>query len=654
MTWEVRFSNTRQLPYFYNPDTQVSMWELPEGMTEEQARNLPGGSLLGEARPDQQLSTQGSEASHAKESVRASHILVKHKDSRRPSSHKQSVITRTKEEAIQLLRTFQQKLGQHPTPEQFSELAREHSDCSSARQGGDLGHFGRGQMQPAFEKAAFDLPVGETSGVVDTDSGVHLIQRTAAVNFVPTDKIQTAVSYMDGYMVIDTLIPPSHYLPPTLDVTKLAAEMQTDLVNELNRLRLGKGSSVGAIAHPRSQEVEAEQFIRMPNGKLIDPALAPTGHPDDSRRARLGIRSLRGEPLLSYFPSPSAAEATYVNGVKTSCPCVCCRSNCPGANPHTKRLPVIESALAHDQYGHILLDENTPLVPSSSTSSSNTATELPREDEIRIAVKPSGPVANSTTLGAPFAETSSGRSVVRLVNGKREVHNVAPHKSLGDLRATAPLQSNVAAERRHMTPPRKLETWQQPVSPSTRVTMRSSGIASNSSAKSTQPVNDSAHMPSSRMEKGMSVFAPLQLSDDLEHQLSLHEQVSPRRGTHTITPPLSSPSSFTSSRSQRETDSSPGSNCSVDPSSTPIAARYSRSSSNLRQKARDREVPPLPRMPTTVPDPKESLRQPKPSFHDALEEPVLPQRSSTPGGARVRIVAGNSPLNRSKQLREHA
>ncbi|WFC98532.1 peptidylprolyl isomerase [Malassezia yamatoensis] len=187
MTWEVRFSNTRQLPYFYNPDTQVSMWELPEGMTEEQARNLPGGSLLGEAQPDQPASTQDNEASRAQEGVRASHILVKHKDSRRPSSHKQSMITRTKEEAIQLLRTFQQKLGQHPTPEQFSELAREHryviidlcSDCSSARQGGDLGHFGRGQMQPAFEKAAFDLPVGETSDVIDTDSGVHLIQRTA-------------------------------------------------------------------------------------------------------------------------------------------------------------------------------------------------------------------------------------------------------------------------------------------------------------------------------------------------------------------------------------------------------------------------------------------------------------------------------------------
>ncbi|KAI3627984.1 ESS1 [Malassezia furfur] len=179
MTWEVRFSNTRQLPYFYNPDTQVSMWELPEGMTEEQARNLPGGSLLGEAQPDQPAAAQAGGVPYAKDTIRASHILIKHKDSRRPSSHRQSVITRTKEEAIQTLHHLKEKLGPKPTPEQFSQAAQEHSDCSSAQRGGDLGQFGRGQMQPAFEKAAYDLPVGETSDVVHTDSGVHIIQRTA-------------------------------------------------------------------------------------------------------------------------------------------------------------------------------------------------------------------------------------------------------------------------------------------------------------------------------------------------------------------------------------------------------------------------------------------------------------------------------------------
>jgi NIMA-interacting peptidyl-prolyl cis-trans isomerase 1 len=38
--------------------------------------------------------------------------------------------------------------------EEFCNLARQFSDCNSAKQGGDLGTFGRGQMQKQFEDAA--------------------------------------------------------------------------------------------------------------------------------------------------------------------------------------------------------------------------------------------------------------------------------------------------------------------------------------------------------------------------------------------------------------------------------------------------------------------------------------------------------------------
>lgn len=60
----------------------------------------------------------------------------------------------------------------------FAELASKVSDCSSAKRGGDLGLFGRGAMQKPFEDAAFALKVGELSGIVDTDSGLHIILRT--------------------------------------------------------------------------------------------------------------------------------------------------------------------------------------------------------------------------------------------------------------------------------------------------------------------------------------------------------------------------------------------------------------------------------------------------------------------------------------------
>lgn len=43
----------------------------------------------------------------------------------------------------------------------------------------NVGKFGRGQMQKPFEDATFALGVSEISGLVDTDSGVHIILRTA-------------------------------------------------------------------------------------------------------------------------------------------------------------------------------------------------------------------------------------------------------------------------------------------------------------------------------------------------------------------------------------------------------------------------------------------------------------------------------------------
>lgn len=60
----------------------------------------------------------------------------------------------------------------------LAQLAQKYSDCSSAKRGGDLGPFGRGAMQKPFENAAFALNVGEMSDIIETDSGLHLIERT--------------------------------------------------------------------------------------------------------------------------------------------------------------------------------------------------------------------------------------------------------------------------------------------------------------------------------------------------------------------------------------------------------------------------------------------------------------------------------------------
>ena len=101
--------------------------------------------------------------------VRASHILLMYAGSSR------STATRSKADAEREIAEIKAQLDGGAD---FAELARKYSDCPSAERGGDLGPFGRGQMVGPFEEAAFSLPVGATSGVVETDFGYHLIRRT--------------------------------------------------------------------------------------------------------------------------------------------------------------------------------------------------------------------------------------------------------------------------------------------------------------------------------------------------------------------------------------------------------------------------------------------------------------------------------------------
>ena len=101
--------------------------------------------------------------------VRASHILLMYKGSAR------STATRSQKDAENQIRDLKVQLD---AGADFAELAQAHSDCPSARKGGDLGAFGRGQMVAAFEKSAFGMEIGQVSDVVTTDFGYHIIKRT--------------------------------------------------------------------------------------------------------------------------------------------------------------------------------------------------------------------------------------------------------------------------------------------------------------------------------------------------------------------------------------------------------------------------------------------------------------------------------------------
>ncbi|NXV56771.1 PIN1 isomerase, partial [Molothrus ater] len=116
--------------YYFNHLTNASQWERPSGG----ARAEPGR-------------------------VRCSHLLVKHNQSRRPSSWRQERITRSKEEALELINgDFPREAPRIPIF--FAEFRV------------------AGQMQKPFEDASFALRAGEMSGPVFTDSGIHIILRT--------------------------------------------------------------------------------------------------------------------------------------------------------------------------------------------------------------------------------------------------------------------------------------------------------------------------------------------------------------------------------------------------------------------------------------------------------------------------------------------
>ena len=98
--------------------------------------------------PDKAVSSQYKE-------VRAAHILVNNKD--------------------QALKLRKEILEGKDFAKDFAKAAKETSKCPSGAQGGDLGFFEKGMMVPAFEKAAFNLPIGEISEPIKTEFGWHLI-----------------------------------------------------------------------------------------------------------------------------------------------------------------------------------------------------------------------------------------------------------------------------------------------------------------------------------------------------------------------------------------------------------------------------------------------------------------------------------------------
>ena len=95
-------------------------------------------------------------------SVKLSHILL---------------LVKPSQKTLDSLRSLAEQIRQKAqSGEDFASLAQSYSQDPTANQGGDLGFFGRGELDSTFEKVAFSLAPGEISGVVNTIYGFHIIK----------------------------------------------------------------------------------------------------------------------------------------------------------------------------------------------------------------------------------------------------------------------------------------------------------------------------------------------------------------------------------------------------------------------------------------------------------------------------------------------
>ncbi len=121
---------------------------------------------------------KNSAAYQVPEAVHAAHIV-------------KNIDEQTPEEAAKA--ALDQVLVALQSGEAFEALADQYSDCPG--RGGDLGYFGKGQMVEEFEVVAFSLPVGQTSEVIRTPFGYHIVKvyDRRAAGILPFEEVRVTI-----------------------------------------------------------------------------------------------------------------------------------------------------------------------------------------------------------------------------------------------------------------------------------------------------------------------------------------------------------------------------------------------------------------------------------------------------------------------------
>ncbi|AOT72174.1 peptidylprolyl isomerase [Geosporobacter ferrireducens] len=155
---------------------QKELEALKENLLKQHAINQLLKSVVVEEKEAREYYTSHPNQFQQGESVRARHILIHEEE------------------------TAKGALEELKSGKSFEEAAAELSECPSRAQGGDLGYFEKGKMVPEFEKAAFELEVGQVSDLVKTQFGYHIIklEDKKEATVVPFEQVKgQIISYLE-------------------------------------------------------------------------------------------------------------------------------------------------------------------------------------------------------------------------------------------------------------------------------------------------------------------------------------------------------------------------------------------------------------------------------------------------------------------------
>ena len=221
------------------------------------------------------------------EERRVSHILIA-ADAAAPAAERD----KARAKADKLLAEIKQ------SPQKFAELARQHSqDPGSAAKGGDLDFFARGAMVKPFEEAAFALNKGDTSNVVETEFGFHILRLTDI-------KVPKQKSFEESRAVLEAdvrrQLAQRKFAEAAEQFTNMVYEQSDSLQPVAERLKL----DIKRVNHLTRNAPPADAAL-LGNPKLLAAVFSPDAieKKRNTEAVELGANQLVSSRVLQYFPA---------------------------------------------------------------------------------------------------------------------------------------------------------------------------------------------------------------------------------------------------------------------------------------------------------------------------------------------------------------